>query len=108
MSKSFWDHPVETIEKALDIRKRIESLQRSLNEMLGGDAQLPLPFFMVRDGSDLKRSAAKARKAKKKAAAKVEKAKRVASKASGKKTAAAQKARWTKQKKFPHTGAGIE
>jgi len=76
--------------------------------MLGGDDQLPLPYFMAGAGSNVERSAAKARKATKKAAAKAEKARRVVSRASRKKMAAAQKARWAKQKKFPHTGAGIE
>jgi hypothetical protein len=103
MPISFWDHPIETIERALRIRKRIEALQGRLNEILGGDAQLPLPYFIGK-----RSAAAKARKARENAAAKAEEATRIVSKASRKRMAAAHKARWAKQKRFPHTGAGIE
>jgi hypothetical protein len=36
MSSSIWDHSIETIEKALHIRKQIETLKSSLTGILGG------------------------------------------------------------------------
>jgi len=42
MSKSFWEHPIETIEKALDIRKKIEGLQDDLAEMCGNGTISPV------------------------------------------------------------------
>jgi len=36
-SKSFWDHPIETIEEALSIRKQIASLQEKLNALFGNE-----------------------------------------------------------------------
>jgi len=95
---SFWDHPIETIEKALHIRRRIEALQKSINEILGGDDQLPLPYFMVRDGGNRRKVAAKARKARKKAAAKTKKAERIVVKATRKEMLTSQRVRWATQK----------
>jgi hypothetical protein len=36
MSKTFWDHPIETIGKALHIRRQIEALERNLSEIYSG------------------------------------------------------------------------
>jgi len=112
MSKSFWDHPIETIEKALHIRKQIEALKASLNDMLGGDPELPLPFLTVTDVRKGKRSPAvrakmaaaqKARWAKKKSSPVVgaPRKKRVVTASSRAKMAAAQRARRTKEKIAP-------
>ena len=109
MSKSFWDHPIETIEKALHIRKQIEALKQSLNDTLAGNPEIQLPFFIKKDGRKGKRSAAtrakmkaaqQARWAKKKglSVAKAAKKRRVVSKASRAKMAAAQRARWSKKR----------
>ena len=113
MTKSFWDHPIETIEKALHIRKQIEALQQSLKEFYGDGAQ-PLvmeQLTLAKDGRKGKRSAAtrakmkaaqQARWAKKKPAAvksvKEPKTRRVVSATSRKKMAAAAKVRWAKKK----------
>ena len=35
-SLSFWDHPIETIEKALSLRKQIEALKKTVANILGG------------------------------------------------------------------------
>jgi len=115
MSKFFWDHPIETIEKALHIRKQIEALNASLNELYGDGTQ-PLVIetpIRANDKRKGKRSAAtrarmkaaqQARWAKKKGVstpapvAKTAKKKRVVSKASRAKMAAAQRARWSKKR----------
>ena len=111
MATSFWNHPIETIEKALHIRKQIQALEEHLNEMLGGDPALPLPFQLVKDGRKGKRSAAtrakmvaaaKARWAKKSAApVKTPKTKRVVTGESRAKMVASQRARRTKEKIAP-------
>ena len=111
MSKFFWDHPIETIEKALHIRKQIEALNASLNELYGDGTQ-PLVIetpIRANDKRKGKRSAAtrarmkaaqQARWAKKKglSVAKAAKKRRVVSKASRAKMAAAQRARWSKKR----------
>ena len=33
---SFWDHPIATLEKALHIRKQIEALKQSVEDIMGG------------------------------------------------------------------------
>lgn len=76
MSNSFWDHPIETIEKALHIRKQIEALQQNLREIYGDGTQ-PL---LVEEPAP----ATGVRKRKKSAAALV-------------RNAAAQQAKWVKQ-----------
>ena len=112
MHKSFWDHPVETIEKALHIRKQIVALEASLVEIVGGDPKMQLPFLVVKDVRKGKRSASvrakmaaaqQARWAKKKSSpvVKTPKAKRVVSASSRKKMVASQRARRTKEKIAP-------
>jgi len=117
-TSSIWDHPIETIEKALHIRKQIEALKKSLSAIFGDGTQ-PLSVEsskpVVKDGRKGKRSAAtiakmkaaqKARWAKKNGAAPaaVEKVvktkkKRTMSPEGRARIAAAQKARWAKLKK---------
>jgi len=115
MTTSFWDHPIETIEKALHIRKQIEALQESLRELYG-DGRQPLSVEKSTPSKDArmgKRSAAtrakmkaaqQARWAKKKPTpvavntVKGPKSKRVVSATSRKKMAAAAKVRWAKKK----------
>jgi len=129
MSTSIWDHPIETIEKALHIRKQIEALKSSLTGILGGEqvgngkvakrrGRPPKPGSVgsptVKDGRRGKRSAAtiakmkaaqKARWAKKNgtipAAEPVAKTgkKRTMSPEGRARIAAAQKARWARLKK---------
>src|SRR5947209_3053802 len=36
-SKSFWEHPITTIEEALSIRKQISALQEKLSSLFGSD-----------------------------------------------------------------------
>jgi hypothetical protein len=127
MSKSFWDHPIETIEKALHIRKQIEMLQATIGAIIGGDSTVtkrrgrPPKATLVDsatskvDGRKGKRSAAtiakmkaaqQARWAKKngassapdKSVSKGPKKRRKFSAESRAKMAAAQKARWAKKK----------
>lgn len=71
-SKSFWDHPVETIEEALSIKKQIASLQAKLGSIFGGDSS------PAADASPGRKAGGK----------------RTFSEASRKKMAAAQRARW--------------
>jgi hypothetical protein len=117
MSTSFWDHPIETLEKALRIRKQIEALKAQLTKIYGDGTQ-PLSSekpASTKDGRKGKRSAATiakmkaaqhARWAKKrgvsstpvKSAGKETKKRRKFSAASRKRMAAAQKARWAKKK----------
>jgi hypothetical protein len=114
MSNSFWDLPISTIEKALDIRRKIEALQASLSEIYGG-AKKTVSTKGV-DRRKGKRSAAarakmaaaqKARWAKKRgesaaapapAAVKTRKKRRKMSAEARARIAAAQRARWAKQK----------
>ena len=35
-SFSFWDHPIEALEKALDLRKQIEALRKTVADIMGG------------------------------------------------------------------------
>jgi len=114
MSTSIWDHPIETIEKALHIRKQIEALKANLAAMFGDGAQphfKEAPVPAVKDGRRGKRSPAtiakmkaaqQARHAKKKGVVpspvQAAKKKRTFSAASRAKMAAAQKARWAKKK----------
>jgi len=116
-TSSFWDHPIATLEKGLEIRKKIEALKSSLADLMGGVGELPIPFAAKgkKDGRKGKRSAAtrakmaaaqKARwaaklgKAVPAAAAKApKKKKRTMSPEARAKIAAAQRARWAKQKK---------
>ena len=113
MSNSFWDHPIAAIEKALNIRKKIEALQESLSEIYSGTVPHVSPKSV--DGRKGKRSAAarakmaaaqKARWAKKNAAStspaesvtKARKKRKTMSPEARAKIAAAQRARWAKQK----------
>ena len=116
MTKSFWAHPIETIERALHIRKQIEALQQNLRDLYGDGNQ---PLFVeeaapAKDGRKGKRSAAtrakmkaaqQARRAKKDSTAakpvKFPKAKRIVSKAARAKMSAGQRARRTKEKIAP-------
>jgi hypothetical protein len=110
MSKTFWDHPIETIEKVLHIRRQIEALERNLNEIYSGT--VPHVTSKKVDGRNEKRSAVthakmadaqNARWVKKNAASPaapaVEAAKqeRVARAASQETNAAAENARWSKK-----------
>lgn len=127
MTTPILDLPIATIEKALDLRKKIEALKSSLNHILGGASEVGIvakrrgrppkaasvasPIVKV-DGRKGKRSpattakmkaAAKARWAKKKGVAPATpvlktKKKRTMSPEARAKIAAAQKARWAKQK----------
>ncbi len=120
MTNSFWDLPIATIEKALNIRRQIEALNGSLNEIFGGAAESsiaePVSAKPV-DGRKGKRSAAarakmaaaqKARWAKLRqggakassvaAPAKAPRKKRTMSPEARARIAAAQRARWAKQK----------
>jgi hypothetical protein len=88
MSNSFWDHPIATIEKALNIRRQIEALQESLNEIYSGATARLSPKTETTAKPDKPGKADKAvdgRKGKRSAAARA-------------KMAAAQKARWAKRR----------
>ena len=109
MSKTFWDHPIETIEKALHIRRQIEALERNLSEIYSGT--VPHGTSKEVDGRKGKRSAAtrakmagaqKARWVKKNGAspaapaAEAARKKRVVGAASQATKSAAENARWSK------------
>jgi len=93
MSNSFWDHPIATIEKALDIRKKIEALHETLNAIYGGSPahspSVSSPQAVTKPGripgSIAGPKSIDRRKGKRSAAARA-------------KMAAAQKARWAKVK----------
>jgi hypothetical protein len=114
MYKSFWDHPVETIEKALHIRKQIEELETKLSEIYVGTPTKADRRRRKRSPSTIgEMAAAEAASWPRKTSlpastVKPAKKRRTLSAASRAKMAAAQKARWAKQKTFPHTGPGIE
>jgi hypothetical protein len=38
-SSSFWDHPIEKLEEALNLRKQIAALQDRLSGLLGGEGK---------------------------------------------------------------------
>src|SRR5260221_1340581 len=71
-TKSFWDHPIDTIEEALSIRKQIGALQEKLSSLFG-------------DHPPSTASSSKPRR-------------RTMSAAARAKIAAAQRARWAKSK----------
>lgn len=125
MSKEFWDHPIATIEKALHIRKQIDALKKSVEDIMGGNGTVAkrrgrpskavavASAIVKMDGRKGKRSAAtrakmaaaqKARHAKNggdapaKSVVKGAKKKRFVSPEARAKMAAAQKARWAKKK----------
>ncbi|HEY3902042.1 MAG TPA: hypothetical protein VGM54_25745 [Chthoniobacter sp.] len=77
---TFWNHSVEQLEKALDLRKQISALQENLSALFGGHA---LPSSTKKKNS----SSPKARKGK-----------RGMSAEGRARIAAAQKARWAKSK----------
>jgi hypothetical protein len=79
MSTSFFDLPIATIEKALGIRKEIEALQASVNELLGGVKESASPASVT-----VSPKRVDGRKGKRSPAARA-------------KMAAAQKARWAKK-----------
>jgi hypothetical protein len=85
MYNSFWEYPIATIEKALEIRKQIETLQESLNEIYGG-ATNHVSASPAKAATTAKPDkAADGRKGKRSAAARA-------------KMAAAQKARWARMR----------
>jgi hypothetical protein len=122
-TSSFWDHPITTLEKAINIRKQIEALKSTLADIVGsstpavhqilqGNGGMPIPFRKSKDGRKGKRSAAarakmaaaqKARWAKIRgestpAASSPKKKRRTMSPEARAKIAAAQRARWAKMK----------
>lgn len=118
MYNSFLSLPIATIERVLTIRKEIETIQASLNNIFGGavtTADVAIPTEKV-DGRKAKKSPAtlakmaaaqRARWAKKNAASpavvapivKAAKKKRTMSPEGRARIAAAQKARWAKSRK---------
>lgn len=49
MTNSFWNHPISTIEKALHIRKQIETIREHLDEIIDGRGEVPLSFSAAPD-----------------------------------------------------------
>jgi hypothetical protein len=84
MFKSFKDYPIATIEKALAIRKQIEALQESIDEILGGAKESTRLVDVAVSSKSAKGAAADGRKGKRSAATRA-------------KMAAAQQARWAKK-----------
>jgi hypothetical protein len=87
---SFWDHPIETIEKALDLRKQIEALRAREAKIMGGSSSVDTGA--KRRGRPAKAAAVPT------AGAKVDGRKGKRSAAARAKMAAAQKARWAAKK----------
>lgn len=81
-SISFWDHSIETIERALNIRKQIEALKASVDHIMGGGTS----------GAVTKRRGRPAKAAS--LSTKADRRKEKRSPAAKAKMAAAQKARW--------------
>jgi len=42
-SPSFWDHPIEKLEEALNLKKQIHALQAKLSSLFGGDDEEATP-----------------------------------------------------------------
>lgn len=76
-SKSFWDHPIEKLEKALDLRKQIATLQQKLSDLFSSGVQ----------GDAVAKPGRKGRRGR-----------RAMSPEARARIAAAQRARWAKQK----------
>jgi hypothetical protein len=91
MSKSFWDHPIATIEKALHIRKQIEALQATLASILGGGTEAGNGKVAKRRGRPPKTSLVKS------ATSKVDGRKGKRSAATIARMKAAQRARWARK-----------
>ena len=89
---SFWDHPIATIEKALDLRKAIEALKATLVETMGG-IENGNAKVAKRKGRPAKTASVES------TTAKVDGRKRKRSAATIAKMKAAQKARWAKVRK---------
>jgi hypothetical protein len=112
-SNSFWDHPIETLEEALSVRKQIHALQEKLSTLFGdhppslSGIQKTSKRTMSAAGRAKIRAAAKARWAKIKGTAaktsvngvKSLKKKSKMSSETRAKLAAAMKARWAARKK---------
>lgn len=89
-SDSFWDHPIENIEKALNLRKQIEALKNQVASLMGSETG---------HGKVAKRRGRPPKAvAEVTAAGKVDGRKGKRSKAARAKMAAAQKARWAAKK----------
>ncbi len=84
-TNSFWELPIATIEKALNVRKQIEALRKSVEEIMGGSSPVA-----KRRGRPPKSAAVEP------VTAKVDGRKGKRSAAARAKMAAAQKARWAK------------
>jgi hypothetical protein len=78
-SKSFWDHPIATIEEALSLKKQIAALQEKLGSLFGSDdGEKPKTKTISKKGG-----------------------KRTMSVEARERIAAAQRARWAKSKGTP-------
>jgi transcription termination factor Rho len=110
MYNSFWEHPIATIEKALDIRKQIEALQESLSAIYSGAAGR-VSSVTAKVGKSVK-PAKRGRPRKADKGVSVEKAvdgrKGKRSAAARAKMAAAQKARWARNRTSSTTAAPAE
>jgi hypothetical protein len=93
-SFTFWDHSIETLEKAIDLRKKIEALQKTVTDIMGSGA--PVAAVAKRRGRPPKTAPVES------VAAKVDGRKGKRSAATRAKMAAAAKARWAVKK-----GVGI-
>jgi len=84
---SFWDHPIETLEKALHLRKQIEALKAQVAELMGGSSSTGKRRGRPPKAASVASPAVKVdgRKGKRSAAARA-------------KMAVAQKARWAKKR----------
>jgi hypothetical protein len=80
---SFWDHPIATLEKALNLRKQIEALRKTEQDIMGGTSSVGKRRGRPPKNAPVETHAVKAdgRKGKRSAAARAN-------------MAAAQKARW--------------
>jgi hypothetical protein len=88
---SFWDHPIDKLEEALNLKKQIHALQTKLSSMFGGDEEETTP-------APAKRGPGRPRKSESQVAAPASKpakrGRKPFSAESRAKMAAAQRARW--------------
>jgi hypothetical protein len=90
-SFSFWDHSIETLEKAINLRKQIEALKKTVEAIMGGKE--------IGNGKVAKRRGRPPKSASvESTTAKVDGRKGKRSAAARAKMAAAQKARWARKR----------
>lgn len=96
MAKSFWDHPIDKLEEALNLKKQIHALQEKLSSLFGSDDDEPKEPKRRPGFTPVSPMAKKARAGKG--------GRRTMSAEARERIAAAQRARWAKSKDSADSG----